>query len=131
MFNILIRLFRRSRNDSATGVIPVLPKCCRRILLRAIELAENPVVLVNGVRVTDFSPTGPLVREKLNTYINLVVRDGVRPVVGYHDHPREMWIDEAYSDFAVYCASQQWLKIEGKWAQQLNRLGRADARRLS
>jgi hypothetical protein len=99
--------------------------------MRAIELAENPVVLVNGIRITDFSSTGPLVRKKFNTFIDFEVRDGTSPIVGFHDHPREMWIDEAYADFAVYCSNQRWLKIQGKWAQHLNQLGRADALRLS
>lgn len=93
-------------------LIPVLPKNYRRIALHAISAAANPVVLINRKPVTDFSEQGPLTQHLIRSCIDFEVRDGSRPILGFHDHPNEMWVTETYSSIAKYCAEQGWLKIE-------------------
>ena len=48
------------------GLIAVLPRNYRRIALYAIQVAADPVVLMDGARVTDFSERGPLYRTRLS-----------------------------------------------------------------
>jgi hypothetical protein len=92
--------------------IPVLPTNYRRIALYAISVAADPVVLVNRQRVQDFSEAGPLTQKKIRPLRNFEIRDGESPILGFHDHPNEMWVSEAYAAVAEYCASQGWLKIQ-------------------
>jgi len=98
-----------SRDDHA---IPVMPKNYRRIALYAIGVAESPVVLVNRRRVEDFSEQGPLTQKKIRSYRDFEIRDGTSPILGFHDHPNEMWVSSAYESVARHCASQGWLKIQ-------------------
>ena len=93
-------------------LIPVSPKNYRRIALYAIEQAEAPIVLVDGKCTNDFSDSGPLTQRKMRRYISFEIRDGASPILGFHDHPREMWIAENYAMLATYCQAQGWLKIE-------------------
>ena len=94
--------------------IPVLPKNYRSIVLYAINSLENPEVLLDGKKVVDFTDQGPLTQASLSKCRNLEVRDGKEGVLGFHDHPREMWVSEVYRYIAIHCAEQGWLKIEGK-----------------
>jgi hypothetical protein len=93
--------------------IPVLPKNYRRIALAAIALASDPVVLMNRQRITDYSSDGALTQKGIRACRDFEVRDGARPIVGFHDHPDEMWIAAAYRHFAEHCAREGWLKMEG------------------
>lgn len=92
-------------------LIPVLPKNYRRIALAAIALANEPIVLMNGKRVSDYSSDGPVTQRGIRGCRDFEVRDGAKPL-GFHDHPREMWIVETYRDLAERCALEQWLEIE-------------------
>jgi len=94
-------------------LIAVLPKNYRSIALHAISVAQDPVVLVDRERTTDFSERGPLTQRGIRACINFEVRDGSRAILGFHDHPSEMWVTETYACVAEYCAEQGWLKIEG------------------
>ena len=93
--------------------IPVLPKNYRSIALHAISVAANPVVLVNRQPVTDFSERGPLTQRGIRSYTDFEVRNGTEPILGFHDHPNEMWVTVPYSHVAEHCAKQGWLKIQG------------------
>lgn len=93
--------------------IPVLPKNYRRIALYAIEQAESPVVLVDGKRTDDFSELGPLTQKKIRNCRDFEIHDGNASILGFHDHPREMWITEDYATLAMHCQAQGWLKIQG------------------
>ena len=95
-------------------LIPVLPKNYRRIALYAIEVASTPVVLFNGKPIEDFSETGPLTQSGIRKLVNFEVRDGGNPIVGFHDHPNEMWIAENYANVASHCEAQGWLKVQGR-----------------
>ena len=90
----------------------MLPKNYRRIALYAVAQADEPVVLVNKERIDDFSETGPLTQKRMRKYIDFEIRDGCRSILGFHDHPREMWIEEEFAEIAEYCQEQGWLKIE-------------------
>lgn len=93
-------------------LIPVLPKNYRSIVLHAVSVAKHPRVLANHQPVKDFSESGPLTQKNILGLRNLEVRDGANPVLGFHDHPRHMWISANYSELASHCQSQGWLKIE-------------------
>lgn len=94
-------------------LIPVLPKNYRSICLGAIEIASDPVVLMDKQVVTDFSDQGVLTQKGIRHCINVEVRDGNVGIVGFHDHPDEMWINENYQEFASYCEQRGWLRIKG------------------
>jgi hypothetical protein len=94
-------------------LIPVLPKNYRRIALYAIESAAEPVVLADRKRVDDFSGAGPLTQRGIRTLRNFEVRDGSSPILGFHDHPSEMWVSASHVAVAQHCASQGWLTIQG------------------
>jgi hypothetical protein len=92
--------------------IGVLPKNYRRIALHAISVAVSPVVLMNGKPVTDFSEEGPITQKGIRACRDFEVRDGSSPILGFHDHPNEMWVDARYQAFAEHCAAAGWLKIQ-------------------
>jgi hypothetical protein len=94
-------------------LIPVLPKNYRNIVLYAIQTAAEPVVLLNHRRVEDFSELGQLTQKGISRCNDLEVRDGTKPILGFHDHPREMWITSSHNSLAEHCASQGWLSIQG------------------
>jgi hypothetical protein len=111
--SMLRKLFGATRNRAHEKCIPVLPKNYRRIALYAISIAIEPIVLINRRTVTDFSESGPLTQKKLRGVIDFEVRDGSKPILGFHDHPDEMWITESYAHFAEHCSQQGWLKVQG------------------
>ena len=94
-------------------LIPVLPKNYRSICLHAVEVASDPKVLMDNQAITDFSEQGNLTQKGLRGCISFEIRDGNVGIVGFHDHPDEMWINENYQSFAIYCEQQGWLRIEG------------------
>jgi hypothetical protein len=94
-------------------LIPVLPKNYRRIALAAIQRAVSPVVLMNRKRITDFSEAGPVTQTGIRQCRDFEVRDGTDPILGFHDHPDEMWIAEDHRPLADECAAAGWLKVQG------------------
>ena len=94
-------------------LIPVLPTNYRRIALAAIEHAVVPVVLMNGAKVTDFSEAGPVTQKSIRRCRDFEVRDGAAPILGFHDHPDEMWVAEDYRALAEHCAAAGWLTVQG------------------
>lgn len=95
-------------------LISVLPKNYRRIVLYAISMSSEPIVLGDHRHITDYSETGPLTQKGIRQFVNFEVRDGSEAILGFHDHPNEMWVSEQYADVAKYCESQSWLKVQGK-----------------
>jgi hypothetical protein len=94
--------------------IQVLPKNYRNIVLYAIKNLEEPEVLLDGKKVFDFSDQGPLTQVGLSKCHNFEIRNGKKGVLGFHDHPKEMWVSEPFRHIAKHCEEQGWLKIEGK-----------------
>jgi len=94
--------------------ITVLPKNYRSIALYAINNLETPEVLLDGKKVLDFTDQGPLTQAGLRNCRNFEIRNGKEGVLGFHDHPSEMWVSEIYRHIASHCEEQGWLQIEGK-----------------
>jgi hypothetical protein len=95
-------------------LIPVRPKNYRSVALYAIQAAQTPVVLVNHEPITDFSESGPLTQNGIRRMRDFEVRDGDKPILGFHDHPDEMWVAEPQASIAEHCQAQGWLKIQGR-----------------
>ena len=89
-----------------------MPKNYRSIALYVIGIADNPVVLFENRKTTDFTESGPLTQKRLRVCLNFEIRDGKTPIIGFHDHPNEMWIAEGFEEVAEHCQSQGWLKIQ-------------------
>lgn len=94
-------------------LIPVLPKNYRKIAMYVISVSSEPVVLGDKKIITDYSEVGPLTQKGIRKFINFEIRDGTKPILGFHDHPNEMWVSEIYADVAKHCETEGWLKIEG------------------
>lgn len=94
--------------------ISVLPKNYRSVVLYVIDKLEKPEVLLDGKKVIDFSDRGPLTQTSLSECRDFEIRNGKEGVLGFHDHPKEMWVSEAYAHIAKHCEEQGWLKIESK-----------------
>ena len=92
--------------------IAVNPKNYRRIALYAISVAAAPKVLVNRKLTEDFSERGPLTQRSIRGLQDFEIRDGDRPILGFHDHPREMWIDSEFESVADHCSGKGWLRRE-------------------
>lgn len=94
-------------------LIAVLPKNYRNIALHAVSVSVAPMVLMDRQVVADLSERGPLTQDGIRRCVNFEVRDGSTPILGFHDHPNEMWVSAAYSHVAEHCASEGWLKVQG------------------
>ena len=99
-------------------LIAVRPWNLRRIALHAVEFAVNPVVLIDKRPVSDLTERGPVTRRGLRRCIDFEVRDDADPILGFHDHPSQMWVADRFAHVAKHCAEQGWLKIEGDPSQQ-------------
>ena len=76
-------------------------------------MANEPVVLMDRRRVVDFSEAGPITQRGIRECRNFEVRDGATPILGFHDHPDEMWIAASYESLATQCAAAGWLTVQG------------------
>ena len=68
---------------------------------------------MDNKEIDDYSEQGKLTQKGIRSCINFEIKDGNIGIVGFHDHPNEMWISEKYDQFAKQCESNGWLKIEG------------------
>jgi len=93
-------------------LIAVHPKNYRSIALKAIEIAKVPRVFLDKEEVFDFSDRGPLTQAGIRRCIDFVIKDGKTKIVGFHDHPDEMWVTQPFREFAAFCESQGWLAIQ-------------------
>jgi hypothetical protein len=112
-------LFISARRGSSGGMtmpgkaVPVRPKNYRQIALYAISRAASPVVLMNRKRVEDFSEAGPVTQKGIRSCRDFEILDGAASILGFHDHPDQMWVAESYVAIAEHCAAQGWMKIQG------------------
>jgi hypothetical protein len=102
------------RKKDVDKYISVTPTNYRRIAIRAIEECKEPMVWMDSLLVEGFSEDGPLVQGKIRNCIDFLIKDGNEEVLGFHDHPNEMWITEKYRSVAEYCQKEEWLKIGHK-----------------
>jgi hypothetical protein len=67
---------------------------------------------MNKKAVSDFSESGPITQRSIAACRDFEIRDGSTPILGFHDHPSEMWVSKTYEVVAKDCAEAGWLKIE-------------------
>ncbi len=92
--------------------VAVLPKNYRKIAMYAISVARQPIVIMDGKHVFDFSEQGPLTQRGIAACRNFEILDDRDPILGFHDHPEEMWIAPDWGLVASECATNGWLKIQ-------------------
>ena len=92
--------------------ISVLPINYRAIVLFSISNLRNPLVMGNNRVINDFSESGPITQKGLKDFIDFIIKDDGHDVIGFHDHPNEMWVNKEYLHIAKYCSDKGWLKIE-------------------
>ena len=113
LLRAVAQIFGQTESVRPGRLIPVRPKNYRQIALHAISLSADPVVLMNRRRIADFSERGPVTQKGIRACRDFEVRDGHTPILGFHDHPDQMWIAEKYSTVAAHCEAQGWMRIEG------------------
>ena len=94
-------------------LIPVLPTNYRRLALAAIAVAAEPIVLMDRALVTDLSEDGPVTQSGIRSCRNFEIRDGSTPILGFHDHPNEMWVVERHRGLAEQCEAEGLLTVQG------------------
>lgn len=93
-------------------LIAVMPTNYRRIVLHAIGVAAVPKVFANRKLTEDYSEQGLITQNGIAALRDLEVLDGKKPILGFHDHPREMWVSEEFSAVADHCQEQGWLRVQ-------------------
>jgi hypothetical protein len=102
----------KKKKKSGPILIWVKPKNYRRIALYAIENCTNPTIWVDGTQIFNSSENGILVQKAIRQCIDFLIKDGDEEVLGFHDHPGQMWVSEKYKHIAKYCSEKGWLKID-------------------
>ena len=93
-------------------LIPVLPKHYRAIVLEVRAAFPEATAWVDGGRCDDFSEAGPLTQRKIAQLRDFEMRTGGTPILGFHDHPREMWVNSDFGDLAEQLAALGHLTME-------------------
>lgn len=94
--------------------IAVLPKHYRAIVLEVLASFPDVTVWVEDVRCEDFSEAGPLTQRGIAAMRNFEIWTESTPILGFHDHPREMWIDSTFRALAERLDDLGHLRIEGR-----------------
>jgi hypothetical protein len=92
--------------------IAVLPKHYRAIVLEVLASFPDVTVWVEEHRCDDFSEAGPLTQRGIAGMRNFEIRTQGTPILGFHDHPSEMWIDSEFRALAERLHDLGHLKIE-------------------
>ncbi len=100
------------RHKKSEDVIGVTPKKYRKIILHFIKSIESPVVKYNRKVITDFSEQGLLTQQGIRNCRDFEIFSKREKVIGFHDHPNEMWIVNSHLELAQHCEKEGWLKIE-------------------
>ena len=108
MRRAIVAAARRVRMD----LIPVRPKHYRAIVLEVLASFPDVTAWVDTQRCDDFSEAGPLTQRGIAALRDFEIRSAGRSVLGFHDHPREMWIDGAFMDLAERLQTLGHLTIE-------------------
>jgi hypothetical protein len=93
-------------------LIPVRPKHYRAIVLEVLAAVPDASVWLDGWRCEDLSERGPLTQRGIAGQINFEIRAGGSSIVGFHDHPSEMWIASEFRELAERLHALGHLKIE-------------------
>jgi hypothetical protein len=93
-------------------LIPVRPKHYRAIVLEVVASFPDAKVFLDGWRCDDLSETGPVTQQGIARLVDFEIRIGRSAVLGFHDHPDEMWIDPDFASLAERLHALGHLKIE-------------------
>ena len=92
--------------------IGVRPKHYRAIVLQVLHECPDATVWMDKRRCDDFSESGPLTQRGIASLRDFEIRTASASIVGFHDHPREMWIDSQFRDLAERLAALGHLEID-------------------
>ena len=110
---MLKSLFTRVRPEDKTyRLVRVAASNFRAISIYAIDGVKKPIVMLDTETVTDYSARGPLRRKRIAEAHDFEIRDGDQPVLGFHDGPENMWVNDRYLEMAEHCEKQGWLKLQ-------------------
>ena len=99
------KLHKKSEDD-----LSVTPKNYRKLILHFINSIESPIVKYNHKKITDFSEQGYLTQKGIRYCRDFEIPSNKEKVLGFHDHPNEMWVAYKYIDLAQQCKKEGWLK---------------------
>jgi hypothetical protein len=95
------------------SLIAVLPRHYRAIVLEVLAAFPDATVWVEHQRCSDLSEAGPLTQHGIAHMRDFEIRtDSGIPILGFHDHPREMWINADFRTLAERLANVGHVKIE-------------------
>ena len=94
------------------ALIGVRPKHYRAIVLEALRRFPDATVWVDRRRCEDLSEAGPLTQRGIARMRDFEIKTEHASILGFHDHPREMWIDGEFGDLAQRLADLGHLRIE-------------------
>ena len=93
-------------------LISVRPKHYRAIVLEVLAAVPNASVWLDGWRCDDVSERGPLTQRGIAGLLNFEIRAGGASILGFHDHPDQMWIDGDFESLAKRLQALGHLTIE-------------------
>jgi hypothetical protein len=93
-------------------MIAVLPRHYRAIVLEVLASFPGVTVWVDKRRCDDFSEAGPLTQRGIARLRDFEIRTENTPILGFHDHPREMWMNGDFHALAQRLAELGHLRIE-------------------
>jgi hypothetical protein len=93
-------------------LIPVRPKHYRAIVLEVLSTIPDATVWLDGGRCDDLSEAGPVTQRGIAGLLNFEIRAGGAAILGFHDHPDQMWIDGDFESLAQRLQALGHLTIE-------------------
>jgi len=110
---VISSIFDRFKSEPANEtfeLIRVKAIDLRSIAICAIAQVKKPHILLDGKSVTDYSNSGPLKNENLKAVRDFEIRDGKRPVMGFHDGAANMWFCAEYKLVLDQCRANGWIE---------------------
>jgi len=105
-------MFLFGRKKLEEKFVAVLPKNYRSIALYTIAQLKSPKVFMNKKEISDLTDQGNLTQKGIRNCRAFLICEGKEEVLGFGDHPNEMWITVKYRPIAEFCEKQKWLKIQ-------------------
>jgi hypothetical protein len=92
-------------------LIAVSPKNYQRVVRYIVSQVPGSVIVADG-REIDPNDDAYISQKGLGEIRDFEMRCGSQPVMGFHDHPREMWITERHRSLAELMHAEGSLVIE-------------------
>jgi hypothetical protein len=93
-------------------VIPVRPRHYRAIVLEVLAAVPDATVWLDGRRCDDLSEQGPVTQRGIAALRDFEIRAGGSSILGFHDHPDQMWVDGEFEGLALRLQALGHLQIE-------------------